>query len=212
MDKKLVEKIDWEKIDGLVPAIIQDVNTNQVLMLGFMNKAALLKTLEFQKVVFYSRTKKRLWMKGESSGNILNVVTMSLDCDNDTLLVKAHPKGPTCHLGKTSCFDKVDNSNGAITGDFNVLTHLQATIQSRFDKRPKDSYITSLIESGVARMAQKVGEEGVEVAIAAMKKDSDAKTELTEESADLLFHLMILLKAQDLSLDDVLSVLQKRVR
>ncbi|MGB5434955.1 MAG: bifunctional phosphoribosyl-AMP cyclohydrolase/phosphoribosyl-ATP diphosphatase HisIE [Maribacter sp.] len=196
-------KIDYKKnADGLIPAIIQDANTKNVLMLGYMNDEAYQKTLDTKKVTFYSRTKKRLWTKGEESGNFLHVVTIKNDCDNDTLLISVHPSGPTCHKGSDTCWNE-DNVQ-----EFGFLTQLETVIDQR--RKAADgskSYVASLFEKGINKIAQKVGEEAVEVVIEA--KDDDDNLFLNE-SADLLFHYLILLQAKDFKLNDVVEVLKKR--
>jgi phosphoribosyl-ATP pyrophosphohydrolase/phosphoribosyl-AMP cyclohydrolase len=195
-------KIDWKKIDGLVPAIVQDAATRQVLMLGYMNEAALKKTLSSRKVTFFSRSRQRLWTKGESSKNFLRVVSVEVDCDNDTVLVFAHPAGPTCHRGTVSCF-----GDGSIAGGAGFLAHLDQVVAARIKGGDKSSYTVRLVQEGVARCAQKVGEEGVETALAAMQKDNKA---FAGEAADLLYHLIVLLRAKKLSLADAVAVLEKR--
>lgn len=195
------DSINWEKVDGLVPAIIQDAATRQVLMLGYMNAEALEKTVETRKVHFFSRTRQALWKKGETSGNTFKLVTMSLDCDSDTLLVEVKPKGPACHTGTVTCFGD-DPAPG-----LGFLAHLRAIIKKRKKEKPKGSYVGDLLARAPKRPAQKVGEEGVEVAMAAVAEDDDA---LTGEAADLLFHLMVLLESRGLSLDDCVDVLRKR--
>lgn len=196
-------KIDYKKnADGLIPAIIQDANTKNVLMLGYMNDEAYQKTLDTKKVTFYSRTKKRLWTKGEESGNFLHVVTIKNDCDNDTLLISVHPSGPTCHKGSDTCWNE-DNVQ-----EFGFLTQLETVIDQR--RKAADgskSYVASLFEKGINKIAQKVGEEAVEVVIEA--KDDDDNLFLNE-SADLLFHYLILLQAKDFKLNDVVEVLKGR--
>jgi len=188
--------------DGLVPAIIQDATTKNVLMLGYMNKEAYQKTIDTQKVTFFSRTKQRLWTKGEESGNFLNLVSVQLDCDNDTLLVQVNPVGPTCHKGTGTCWG---NEN---TQDYGFLSSLENTIKERKENADvKASYVASLFDKGINKIAQKVGEEAVEVVIEA--KDNDANLFLNE-SADLLFHYLILLQAKGFTLDDVIKVLKER--
>jgi len=194
-------KIDWKKTDGLVPAIVQDAATLQVLMLGYMNAEALKKTLRTKRVTYFSRTKQRLWTKGESSGNFLNVVSVEVDCDNDTLLIKVNPVGPTCHRGTTSCFGE----EGATGVGF--LAHLDRVIAARIKSGDKSSYTVRLAQEGVTRCAQKVGEEGVETALAAL---SAKNPEFSGEAADLIFHLMVLMRVKKLSLTDAISVLEKR--
>lgn len=194
-------KIDWKKNSGLVPAIVQDAATLQVLMLGYMDAAALKKTLRTKKVTFFSRSKQRLWTKGESSRNFLHLVDLKVDCDNDTLLVTARPDGPTCHRGTVSCF-----GNGG-AGGVGFLAQLEQTIVDRIKSGDQKSYTVRLAREGVARVAQKVGEEGVETALAALKND---KREFAGEAADLLYHLIVLLRVKKMSLGDALAILQKR--
>ena len=197
--------LDWSKSpDGLIPAVVQHAETGQVLMLGYMNQAALEQTRATQLVTFYSRSKQRLWVKGESSGNYLDLVGVADDCDHDALLVLARPRGPTCHTGAASCFADIANNDS-----ISFLGTLQRTIDSRFAGKPEGSYVTKLIERGLDRMAQKVGEEGVETVIAAKNADDAA---LLGESADLLFHLMVLLRARGLSLAQVVRTLESRHR
>ncbi|QXP53332.1 bifunctional phosphoribosyl-AMP cyclohydrolase/phosphoribosyl-ATP diphosphatase HisIE [Cellulophaga sp. HaHa_2_95] len=196
-------KIDFDKnSDGLIPAIIQDATTKNVLMLGYMNQEAFDKTQETKKVTFFSRTKKRLWTKGEESGNFLNLVTIKNDCDNDTLLITVNPVGPTCHKGTDTCWEEENASS------FGFLTKLEAIITDRKDNpENQDSYVASLFRKGINKVAQKVGEEAVEVVIEA--KDNDDKLFL-DESADLLFHYLILLQAKGFTLKDIEEVLKKR--
>jgi phosphoribosyl-ATP pyrophosphohydrolase/phosphoribosyl-AMP cyclohydrolase len=204
-------EIDFDKnTDGLVPAIVQDAKTKNVLMLGYMDREAYKTTLETKRVTFYSRTKKRLWTKGEESGNFLNLDSIKLDCDRDTLLVRATPIGPTCHKGTDTCWGE---SNKAT---FGFLTTLEEVIANRKDqaegKAPveigaKPSYVASLFQKGINKVAQKVGEEAVEVVIEA-KDNNDAL--FLEEGADLLFHYLILLRAKGFGLEDVVNVLEKR--
>jgi phosphoribosyl-AMP cyclohydrolase / phosphoribosyl-ATP pyrophosphohydrolase len=194
-------KIDWKKNAGLVPAIVQDARTQQVLMLGYMNTAALKKTLSSKKVTFFSRSKQRLWTKGESSGNFLKLVNLEVDCDNDTLLIQANAAGPTCHRGTVSCFGQ----SGA-TG-IGFLAQLDQVVADRIKSGDKTSYTVRLVQEGVARVAQKVGEEGVETALAALQKNSK---EFAGEAADLLYHLIVLLRAKKRSLADAIAVLEKR--
>lgn len=193
-------KIDFTKYkDGLVPAIIQDTKTKNVLMLGFMNQEALDKTNELKKVTFFSRTKNRLWIKGEESGNFLNVVSISSDCDNDTLLIKVNPVGPVCHTGTDTCFNENNNA------DF--LFELEKTIADRKNNPNEKSYTSSLFKKGINKIAQKVGEEATELVIEA-KDDNDEL--FLGEAADLLFHYLILLRAKNKNLDQVIEVLKKR--
>ena len=193
-----IESLAWEKQSGLLPAIVQDADSRRVLMLGYMSREALATTIESRQVTFYSRSKQRLWTKGESSGHVLTLVGLEVDCDNDTLLVQARPQGPTCHLGTVSCFP---NAPGDVLGD------LDALIAKRAVDLPAGSYTTKLFESGIKRIAQKVGEEGLETALAAVVEDDDA---LLGEAADLLYHLIVLLRARGLDLDAVKQVLAKR--
>ena len=194
-------KLDYSKYaDGLVPAIIQDERTGKVLMLGFMNEAALAKTMELQKVTFFSRTKNRLWTKGEESGNYLLLKDIRTDCDNDSLLVKVHPLGPVCHTGADTCWDEKN------TGD-NFLFELEEIISQRKMNPSGQSYTSSLFEKGINKIAQKVGEEAVELIIEA--KDQD-ETLFKNEAADLLFHYLVLLRAKGNSLDDIQQVLRER--
>jgi phosphoribosyl-ATP pyrophosphohydrolase/phosphoribosyl-AMP cyclohydrolase len=194
--------------DGLVPVIIQDFKTNVILMLGFMNNDALLKTKQEGKVTFYSRSKQRLWTKGESSGNFLLLKDIKVDCDNDTLLIKVDPIGPTCHTGADTCFNETNvatTDNSIAQADF--ITHLEHVIAER-KKNPSDkSYTSSLFAKGINKIAQKVGEEAVEIVIEA-KDDNDEL--FLGEAADLLFHYLILLQAKGFSLENVVEVLKKR--
>ena len=194
-------EIDFEKSGGLVPAIIQHANTGEVLMLGYMNVDAYETTLEKKAVTFWSRSKSRLWTKGETSGNTLDLVSIALDCDRDTLLVQAQPQGPTCHTGTKSCFGKTPGP------DLSFLGALQAIVDQRAIDAPEDSYTAKLLSRGVLKCAQKVGEEGVEVALAATVEDDEA---LLGEAADLIYHLTVVLKARELSLRDVAKVLEVR--
>lgn len=193
--------IDFKKMGGLVPAIIQDEWTSKVLMLGFMNEEALAKTQEMGKVTFFSRTKNRLWTKGEESGNFLNVVSITPDCDNDTLLIKVHPVGPVCHTGADTCWGETNE------GDISFLKYLQDFISVRYKEMPKDSYTTSLFQSGVNRMAQKVGEEAVETVIEATNGTDEG---FIYEASDLIYHLIVLLTSKGHTLDDLGRELKKR--
>jgi phosphoribosyl-ATP pyrophosphohydrolase/phosphoribosyl-AMP cyclohydrolase len=194
--------IDFSKYpDGLVPAIVQDAQTKTVLMLGYMNADAVAKTEATQQVTFYSRSKNRLWTKGEESGNVLKLVSISVDCDKDALLVKATPKGPTCHTGSDSCWNEVN------TPYYGLLSELETIIADRKNKPSDKSYVASLFAKGINKIAQKVGEEAVEVVIEA--KDNDERLFLNE-SADLVFHLLILLQAKGYKLQDVVDVLEAR--
>lgn len=193
-------KIDFAKYsDGLVPAIIQDNSTGKVLMLGFMNEEALEKTKTIGKVTFYSRSKQRLWTKGEESGNFLELRSIIADCDNDTLLIKADPVGPVCHTGADTCF--------AETNSMDILQTLGEIIKQRFDDRSDKSYTSGLFDKGINKVAQKVGEEAIELVIEA--KD-DNKELFLNEAADLLYHYMVLLQAKGFSLQDVKEILQQR--
>ncbi|GEA06701.1 histidine biosynthesis bifunctional protein HisIE [Alteromonas sp. KUL42] len=194
-------KLAWDKMDNLLPAIVQDALSGKVLMQGYMDQDALAKTLETGKVTFFSRSKQRLWTKGETSGNTLDLVSVACDCDQDSLLVLANPNGPTCHTGVESCW--FDGNTPAFT----FLADLERVLAARKDADPKSSYTASLYNKGIKRIAQKVGEEGVETALAATVHD---KEELKNEAADLLYHLTVLLQASDMSLNDALSVLRER--
>lgn len=194
-------RLDWAKSGGLLPAIVQHWLTGEVLLLGYMNADALAQTQAIGKVTFYSRSKQRLWTKGESSGHALVLKSIRVDCDADTLLVQADPRGPTCHLGTTSCFgDEVRPPLG-------FLAELDTLVASRKAELPEGSYTTQLFNSGTRRIAQKVGEEGVETALAAVTQGDD---ELLGEAADLIFHLTVLLRARGFGLADVTRVLLKR--
>ncbi|MFT3947047.1 MAG: bifunctional phosphoribosyl-AMP cyclohydrolase/phosphoribosyl-ATP diphosphatase HisIE [Agriterribacter sp.] len=194
-------KIDFKKYsDGLVPAIVQDSETLKVLMLGFMNEDAWNTTMQTGKVTFYSRSKKRLWTKGEESGNFLELKSAAVDCDNDTLLIKAHPLGPVCHTGADTCWDEKNH-----TDDF--LYYLEDIIELRKKASPDESYVAKLFTKGINKIAQKVGEEAVETVIEAKDNNEDL---FLNESADLLFHYLILLNAKGYRLKDIVSVLEKR--
>jgi phosphoribosyl-ATP pyrophosphohydrolase/phosphoribosyl-AMP cyclohydrolase len=201
-----IRKIDFEKGDGLVPVIVQDADSGAVLMLGYMNREALEQTLSRKRAVFFSRTKQRLWEKGETSGHTLDVVDVAVDCDNDTLLVTARPRGPACHNGTLTCFG--DESRSA-AGGIAFLAKLEGVIAQRATDKPEDSYTARLLGKGIGKVAQKVGEEGVETALAGAG-ESDQK--LLEESADLVFHLLVLLRARGLSLPQVVRMLESRHR
>lgn len=193
-------KIDFQKYtDGLAPAIVQDANTRVVLMLGFMNEAAVKNTEETRLVTFYSRSKKRLWTKGETSGNFLKLIEMKADCDNDSILVKAIPTGPVCHTGADTCFKENNVAS--------FLFQLEQIIAQRKSDMPENSYTTSLFNDGLPRIAQKVGEEAVEVVIEAMRNQGDR---FQNEAADLLFHLLVLIHAKEMTLEDIVSVLKER--
>lgn len=188
----------WDAGTGLLPVVVQDADTLRVLMVAYMDRAALQTTRETGKVSFFSRSRQQAWTKGESSGNFLTLVSIQADCDDDTLLVQARPQGPTCHLGRTSCFADAP-------GDF--LAELDQLVATRECERPAGSYTSSLFDGGIRRIAQKVGEEGVETALAAVVEDDDA---LSGEAADLMFHLLVLLRARGLSLEAALAVLRQR--
>lgn len=199
-----IEKLDWSKSDGLMPAIVQDSRSGAVLMFGYMNREALRVTLERGRVTFFSRSKQRLWEKGETSGHYLNVVDISADCDADTLLILADPQGPTCHKGTPSCFaDRPTFTSESLA----FLGELETIIGQRLTEKPESSYTARLFAAGRARMAQKVGEEGVEVALAAVGTDDAG---IVNETADLLYHLLLLLKSRNLSLGHVVRELESR--
>lgn len=199
-----IERIDWNKDDGLVPAIVQHAGSGSVLMLGYMNRAALAATLERSRVVFYSRSKRRLWEKGESSGNFLQLIELRADCDADTLLLAALPAGPVCHTGSASCF-----GDEALTAaaPLSFLLELEQVIAQRIAEGPEGSYTAELYARGVRRVAQKVGEEGLEVALAGAGETDDA---LRGECADLLYHLLVLLRSRNLPLAAVIEELRRR--
>ena len=199
-----VGTLDWDKGSGLLPAIVQHARTGRVLMLGYMNDAALRQTLSGGRVVFYSRSRETLWTKGESSGNYLNVVDVSTDCDCDALLVLADPIGPTCHKGTESCFADAMPSDAQRLG---FLALLENIIANRIADQPESSYTAKLYAKGTGRIAQKVGEEGVETALAAVSRDDEG---LVSECADLLFHLMVLLKSRELTLERIVEELKAR--
>ncbi len=194
--------IDFEKMGGLVPAIIQDAVTRKVLMLGFMNEEAYQKTLETKHVTFWSRSRNTLWTKGETSGNFLNLVDIKVDCDNDTLLVQAHPDGPTCHTGTDTCWGEVNDANPLL-----FLTELQDFINKRKEEMPEGSYTTSLFNKGINKIAQKVGEEALETVIEATNGSNE---HLVYEASDLLYHLLVMLTEKGLRIEDVAAELQKR--
>jgi len=194
--------IDFEKGNGLVPAVIQDSRTNKVLMLGYMNEEALIKTQAEGKVTFYSRSKSRLWTKGESSGNFLYLKELMFDCDQDTILIKVDPVGPVCHTGADTCF-KEDNTEGMA-----FLQELQDFLNTRKEEMPSGSYTTSLFQSGASKIAQKVGEEAVELVIEAMMKDNEK--DFLNEASDLVYHLIVLLIHRGYGLEDIAGVLKGR--
>lgn len=200
--KAMLEKLNFKKVNGLMPCIIQDDNTQKVLMLGYMNEDALEKTQAEGKVIFFSRTKKRLWTKGETSGNFLNVKSITADCDNDTLLVKVDPVGAVCHTGADTCFDEKNE------GDV-FLFQLEQLIQERKNNPSEKSYTSSLFQKGINKIAQKVGEEAVEIVIEAKDENDDL---FLGEAADLMYHFLVLLAAKDKKMDDVIDVLKERHR
>ena len=195
-----VSELGFDKSDGLLPAIVQDVTTRVVLMQGYMNEEALLATLDTGLVTFYSRSKQRLWVKGETSGNVLELVSIAADCDRDSLLVQAHPTGPVCHTGVDTCWDAKNEST-----DF--LAHLERTIHDRRDNPSEKSYTTSLLQRGINKVAQKVGEEAVELVIEAKDDDKDL---FLGEAADLMYHYLVLLAAKGYTLEEVKAVLRER--
>lgn len=200
MTPEEINSLDWQKQGGLLPTVVQDESNGQVLMLGYMNRDALDATLDTGHVTFWSRSKERLWTKGETSGNALALVRIETDCDRDSLLVIARPNGPTCHLGRASCFAEAPS---------NFLAELDALIRERELDRPPGSYTTTLFDSGTKGIAQKVGEEGVEAALAAVAENDSA---LLGEAADLIYHLTVLLRSRGLSLQAVVEVLRDRHR
>lgn len=195
-----IEALDWGKNAGLIPAVIEDAVSGRVLMLAYMNRESLQKTLETKRVTFFSRSKGRLWTKGETSGHFLNLVDLAADCDKDTLLVTVNAEGPACHLGTTSCF-------GDLQSRWQFLRDLEVLLASRKGADPATSYTASLYARGTKRIAQKVGEEGVETALAATVHDRE---ELRNEAADLVYHLLVLLQAENLELADVIDILRER--
>ncbi len=199
---KSIEQVIFTKLGGLVPAVVQDDQTLKVLMVGFMNREALEKTLEVNKVTFFSRTKNRLWTKGEESGNFLNVVSILIDCDDDTLLIKATPVGPVCHTGSDTCFSE-DNRKG----DVQFLAYLQDFIDKRKQEMPENSYTTSLFQKGTRKITQKVGEEAVETIIGAMANDDK---NFLYEAGDLLYHLIVLLSHKGYRIEDIVKELRSR--
>jgi len=195
--------LDWDKVNGLIPAVIQDVDTGAVLMLGYMNKMALQTTLDTGKVAFFSRTRQVHWVKGQTSGNYLNLIEISADCDNDALLILVNPEGPCCHTGQTTCF------NSGSSERWSVLSKIESVIQSRIQNDDPNSYTVDLLQQGLNKIAQKVGEEGVEVVVAALQ-ESDER--LLSEVSDLMYHLLMLLVARNLSISGVFSVLCSRLK
>lgn len=200
-----LKKLDFAKGDGLLPAVVQDARTYQVLMLGYMNEAAVKQTLEEERVTFYSRSKGRLWTKGETSKNYLDLVEIQADCDNDSLLILARPQGPTCHTGETSCFH--EKKFNPPKERYGFLKELEDLIKDRKEEMPKGSYTSYLFKRGVDKMAQKVGEEAVETVI---ESKNDQKKKFVGEVADLLFHLMVLMVEKGISLKKVVKRLKKR--
>lgn len=196
---KDIMKIDFDKSDGLVPVVIQDDQTLEVLMLGYMNQEAYEKTAQEKIVTFYSRSKQRLWTKGETSGNFFNVKSIDIDCDNDTLLIKVKPIGPACHTGARSCFNTEYNQN--------FILQLEQIVNSRYENPPEGSYINKLRTKGLNKIAQKVGEEAVETVIAAL---AETETDLINEASDLVFHLLVLLREKNLNLATIAANLEKR--
>lgn len=194
--------IDFDKMGGLVPAIVQDADTRKVLMLGFMNQEALQKTLETRRVTFWSRTRQTLWTKGETSGHYLDLVSLKADCDNDTLLIEAHPNGPVCHTGTDTCWGEKNEGNPLL-----FLTELQDFIEKRHEEMPEGSYTTSLFKDGLNRMAQKVGEEALEAVIEATNGTNER---LIYEAADMTYHLIVLLTSKGLRIEDIARELETR--
>lgn len=193
--------LDFDKLNGLIPAIVQDNSTEKVLMLGFMNEEAYQKTCNEKLVTFYSRTKNRLWTKGEESGNCLDVVSVIADCDNDTVLIKANPRGPVCHTGADTCFDEAN------TNPIAFLKFLQDLIDNRKKTMPEGSYTTKLFQKGINKIAQKVGEEAVELVIESKDQNDDL---FLNEAADLMYHLLVLLTAKNYRIENVIEVLKSR--
>jgi len=202
-DSNAIDALDWQKMGDLVPAIVQDAFDGRVLMQAYMNRDALAYTLDTGAVTFWSRTRDKLWTKGETSGNRLELVAIHADCDNDSVLVLARPRGPTCHKGSDSCFD----DSAPVRPGLAFVAALERVVAQREAERPEGSYTTKLFDAGTKRIAQKVGEEGLETALAAAVGD---RAELVEEAADLLYHLLVLLRASGVSLEDVTSTLESR--
>jgi len=199
----LTGRLNFDKMNGLIPAIIQDAESGNVLMTGFMDREALDLTINTKQVTFFSRTKKRLWKKRESSGNILDVVSVHSDCDNDSILILAHPRGPVCHTGKRTCFSPETQFPAG------TLDRLSAIVQTRKKEMPENSYTARLFREGIARIAQKVGEEGVELAIAAQYQD---RRRITEETADLFYHILVLLAEKQIDLASIFYELEGRMK
>ena len=197
-----ISQINFKKLNGLIPAVVQDNSSQKVLMVGFMNKEAVEKTVEIQKVTFFSRSKNRLWTKGEESGNFLNVISVLIDCDEDTVLIKALPEGPACNTGNDTCFDEKNEE-----ADIHFLAYLQDFIDKRKKEMPKGSYTTSLFEKGTRKITQKVGEEAVETIIGAMAGDDK---NFIYEASDLLYHLIVLLTHKGYRIEDIAKELKSR--
>jgi phosphoribosyl-ATP pyrophosphohydrolase/phosphoribosyl-AMP cyclohydrolase len=198
-----IDALDWKKMDGIIPAVVQDAYDGRVLMQAYKNPDALQATLDSGRVTFWSRSRKGLWTKGETSGNYLEVVSVHPDCDGDCILAMARPLGPACHRGSDTCFD----TELAVAPDLAFLAQLELLIAERYRERPPESYTTKLFESGLKRIAQKVGEEAVETALAAA---ADGKEEFLEEASDLLYHLLVLLRARDSNVSELLALLRSR--
>lgn len=196
------DALNWDKVNGLIPAIIQDANSGNVLMLGYMNREALQITLRTNKITFFSRSKQKIWIKGETSRNFLNLVNISADCDNDTLLVMANPTGPTCHKGDETCFKHSEIYN------WQVLKSIESIMSQRINDKSSASYTLSLLNDGIDKITQKIGEESIETIIAGLKESDDR---LCNEVADLIYHTLVLLKFRQLSFDDVLNTLSSRL-
>jgi phosphoribosyl-ATP pyrophosphohydrolase/phosphoribosyl-AMP cyclohydrolase len=197
----MIDQLNFSKLNGLLPAIVQDAETRQVLMVGFMNREAVQETLNKNTVIFWSRTKQRLWQKGETSGNTLQLISAAADCDGDALLIQAKPAGPTCHRGTYTCFGEEKRED--------TLTALERTIQQRKRDMPNDSYTATLFARGTPFISQKVGEEAVEVLVASLQQDQSA---LKQEAADLLYHLLVLFVDRGISLADVTAILRERMK
>ena len=203
----MIDKLDWKKMDGLIPVVVQDAMTGQVLMLGYMNQEALNLTVETKRVTFYSRSRKKLWIKGEVSGNFLELVELTSDCDNDTLLAKVIPKGPTCHQGTTSCFNSGQQLKVNPYVGLDFINKLWQIIEDRFENPTDQSYTARLFKEGIDRIAQKLGEEAVEVIIAAK---NNSKETFVDECSDLIYHWLVLLKEKQITPYEVLDNLRKR--
>lgn len=201
----MIEKVNFDKMNGLVPVVVQDADSLQVTMVGFMNREALQETLKTNRVTFWSRTKSKLWQKGETSGHYLDVVSIHLDCDNDAILIKAKTNGPVCHTGNHTCFGEKEQA----ASQWSILENLEKTIEQRKNADPSHSYTAKLYSEGLTRIAQKVGEEAIETIIAALKQNDQR---FIEETADLLYHLLVLLHYQEKSLKHVTDELKKRMK